>query len=344
MATPSADAPANDRAPHGTGAGQGAGPARRPARPRVRRGEPVSAAMRRIISFYFRKLRRLEAAGGHVGEDAIHEMRVTTRRLRAALRIARPFFRRKLLRPIQQQLRDTAQALGAVRDRDVIAAHVRSYSDRDPAAREKLASWIDELQTQRAQAHQALLDRLAGKHPRKLRRDFQAFLAATAPGAAAASPAANREEPCTAAPMRVCDVVPVAIWAQYCRIRTYETVREPTVESLHALRIEIKRLRYLLEFFQSCLGAGAQSAIDLTVRAQDHLGQLHDAHVAAGFVRSHIAAATALAPASDLAGMATSLAAAESEVAQLRAAFPPIWQQLTRPRFRRELALLLGRL
>jgi len=315
----------------------------RPALPRVRGGEAVVHALRRLISFYSNRLRKLESSNLQVDEETIHETRVATRRLRAGLRIAQPFFRRKLLRPIQAQLRETAQALGAVRDIDVIAAHVRSYASRDPGAPGRLASWTAELQERRARAHQALVDHLATKRSRRLRRDFQAFLTATAPGRT------PRRDPAPGAPSglpppRVCDVIPATIWTQYGRVRAYTAIDELSIEALHALRIEIKRLRYLLEFFQSCLGAGAQPAIELAVRAQDHLGQLHDAHVAAGFVRSHIAVATTREPGPDIASMAIYLTAAEAEVAELRAAFPPIWRQLRGVRFRRDLAALLGRL
>ncbi len=66
-------------------------------------------------------------------------------------------------------------------------------------------------------------------------------------------------------------------------MRAYETSFSddllPALEVFHALRIQTKYLRYLLEFAQPLLGnAGEQLEVQLR-ELQEHLGKLNDAHV-----------------------------------------------------------------
>jgi len=87
----------------------------------------------------------------------------------------------------------------------------------------------------------------------------------------------------SAGPQLVRHVLPAAIWEHYGRVRAYETVLGwASLEMIHALRIEGKRLRYLLEFFSEVLGPGPAPAIEALVALQDHIGELHDADVAIG--------------------------------------------------------------
>jgi CHAD domain-containing protein len=80
--------------------------------------------------------------------------------------------------------------------------------------------------------------------------------------------------------------LPAEIWGQYGRVRAYDTIFAwASIETIHALRIESKRLRYLLEFFSEVLGPGVAEAIDAMVALQDHAGELHDVDVTIGLLR-----------------------------------------------------------
>jgi CHAD domain-containing protein len=97
-----------------------------------------------------------------------------------------------------------------------------------------------------------------------------------------------------------------------------------------------------LEFFQGVLGARAAPAIELAIRAQDHLGRLNDAWVAAGMLRQYIAEAGS-PDASGLASAAEYLADLHREVETRMQTFPPLWQEIIGPAYRRRLARLLAR-
>jgi len=222
----------------------------------------------------------------------------------------------------------------------VILAHAQAYAERQPEGGPDLDGWLDTLRSRRAVALDALREYLAGKRFRRLRSEVQAFLhgistrEVTEAEAVAAAGASGS--------VRVRDVLPAALWAQYSTVRAHEVVAEPTPELLHGLRIEFKRLRYLMEFFQGVLGARAIPAIELAVRAQDHLGRLNDAWVAAGMLRAYIGEAGS-PDSSSLASAAAYLADLHREVEALTQEFPPLWQEITGPIYRRRLARLLAR-
>jgi CHAD domain-containing protein len=345
---PPARASETASAPHAGDAGSGAKKKPRARRPRIRATDPMAEAFCKVLAFHFGRLKKLEGAAFEADEEAVHDMRVSIRRLRAALRIARPFFRRKVLRPLQRDMQTTAQALGAVRDLDVILAHAQKYVEGQPAGEDGLKGWIAALQTRRADAHGALQGHLAAKRFVRFRKNFEAFLAeakATArPEADSPADAGAASGGLAFAPdgPRVRDVIPVAIWTQYGTVRAYEALSKPSIEELHALRIEIKRFRYLLEFFEGVLGKRSRPMIEFVIRAQDHLGRLHDTWVAAGVLRTHVASEV-LSHAGDLAGIAAYLSALQVETETLRTSFPELWKDLSGRVFRLRLAKLLSR-
>ncbi len=310
--------------------------ARRAKRFGLRPTDPMPEAGRRIMAFHFARLRKLESAAAESDEEAIHDMRVAIRRLRAAFRIAGPYYKRKTVRSFRADLRDLADHLGAARDLDVILNHGLAFAERQPADAPKLDAWLDHLKARRADAQRDLVQLLGSKRFVKFVEVFEAFV--TEPGAAVTTGDHPNGSP------RVCDVIPAAVWTQYSVVRAYEAVERPSLESLHALRIEFKRLRYLLEFFQEVLGAGTAHLIELTVRAQDHLGLLHDADVAAKMLGAYLAEhATSGMGAGDLAAVVAYLSEVQAEIQARQDQFPELWREITDKSFRKQLATLLSK-
>jgi CHAD domain-containing protein len=78
-----------------------------------------------------------EHSGGVLSLDdvePVHDMRVATRRLRAALEMFRPCFPRKRYRAALKPLKALADALGERRDRDVSIEFLQGFLDDAPAA------------------------------------------------------------------------------------------------------------------------------------------------------------------------------------------------------------------
>jgi CHAD domain-containing protein len=324
---------ADQRKPSLGAAPDASGRQRRSKRPRVRAGDPMAEAGRAIMAFHFARLRKLEAAASDADEEAIHDMRVAIRRVRAAFRIVRPYYKRKTVKSFQSELRALADELGAARDLDVLIKHAAAFAERQSPDAPKIDAYLDYLRARRANAQQKLLAHLASKRQAKFNEAFEVFVKAPGAGVEPVDHRAGRA--------RVRDVIPAAIWQQYSSVRAYETIENPPIETLHALRIDFKRLRYLLEFFRGILGRSTEQLITLAVQAQDHLGLLQDATVAASTLRQYVAENVMLG-ANDLTAVAAYLAAIQEEIQSRREQFPLLFSEITGKPFRRHLARLLS--
>lgn len=90
-------------------------------------------AARKILQAQFRKMMD-NAPGTRQGDDieALHDMRVASRRLRAALSIFAKVFPGDEFRRLDRQIGDITDALGAVRDLDVQLDYLRNYRNTLP--------------------------------------------------------------------------------------------------------------------------------------------------------------------------------------------------------------------
>jgi CHAD domain-containing protein len=101
----------------------------------------------------------------------VHDMRVATRRLRAALEILEPCFPRKRHHKTLKKVKALANALGERRDADVEIAMLASLLDEaGKADRDALLALIEELRVRQAEANEELALYVAPKRLKKLRR------------------------------------------------------------------------------------------------------------------------------------------------------------------------------
>ena len=250
--------------------------------PAARPDEPLAEAGRRILRFHYERMVANED-GTREGKDieALHHMRVATRRQRAAFRIVEPYFRRKAIRAFQGELRTAAGYLGAVRDLDVLIEAAEGHrSSLGSAAAQGFEPLLDEWRGKRDACREELLAYLSGDDYEAFKESYGAFLSSAGAGLKDAAPDDAPE------PHLVRHVLPAEIWDHYGRVRAYERVLAwASIETIHAMRIQCKRLRYLLEFFSDALGRGASEAVEALVALQDHTGELHDVDVTIGLLR-----------------------------------------------------------
>jgi CHAD domain-containing protein len=89
--------------------------------------------------------------------ERVHDMRVATRRLRAALEIFEPCFPPKELGAALAQVKAIADALGERRDRDVTIAALEGFAAGMPAPdRPGVQTLIERLRAEQAEANEAL--------------------------------------------------------------------------------------------------------------------------------------------------------------------------------------------
>ncbi len=103
--------------------------------------------------------------------ERVHDMRVATRRLRAALELFEPCFPAKRWRKALKRVKKLADALGERRDRDVTLEFLAEFGEEAPDAdREELERLVAELHDEQRQANEELEPFVAKKQLRKLRK------------------------------------------------------------------------------------------------------------------------------------------------------------------------------
>jgi CHAD domain-containing protein len=114
--------------------------------------------------------------------EPLHDMRVATRRLRAALEVFEACFPRKRFRKALKRVKALADALGERRDRDVEIELLAGFAEAAPEAeRAALAARIATLREEQRAANEALAPRLAAKQLDKLRRRLEKLVAEAGP-------------------------------------------------------------------------------------------------------------------------------------------------------------------
>ncbi|MBZ0288192.1 MAG: CHAD domain-containing protein [Anaerolineae bacterium] len=205
--------------------------------------------------------------------EDVHDMRVGIRRMRSTIRLMKPYIKRKDIRAYNRDLRRLGRALGEVRDLDVMIEHVKTYqATLDAEGQSSLQMVVDELNSRQAEARAALNDYFDSKAYHRFIKSFCDFLM---------QPLPERGHKNGVAPYQVRHVLPMLIYDRLAAVRAYETIlREADPKTLHALRIEFKRLRYLLSLFQEVLGPQAGEVVVEIRTIQDDLGHLNDGTVA----------------------------------------------------------------
>jgi CHAD domain-containing protein len=203
-------------------------------------------------------------------------------------------------------------------------------ADLDPL----FATWLEHRQAARAK----MLAYLDGKRYQRFVREFGSFLDEEGAGALLPPPG----KPVA---YQVYQIVPTLIYGRYETVRGYEPVlADASLETLHALRIDCKRLRYALEFFREVLGPEARAVIKDVVTIQDHLGDLNDADVACRLMIEFLDGWSAREGRErvHIGGVTRYLVARQNELRALVDSFPQAWRNLNRPEVRRQLALAVS--
>ena len=307
-------------------------------------GDPMAEAGRKILRFHFARMLNHES-GTRLGEDVeeLHKMRVATRRMRAAFIVFNDAYQTQTIKYYIKGLRTTGRALGRVRDLDVFLEKANLYlasltEDQRDGLSPLLRYWNDQRDTARIE----LVNYLDSDRYQKFKRKFNIFL--STPGAGALP--VPRETPY---PNRVREIAPLLIYACLADVRAYEPfLVNASIENLHALRIDLKKLRYTIEFFKDVLGPEVELVITEMKNMQDHLGDLNDAQVAAQSIQTFIDGwdieqeDLPISERQNPEAIVSYMASRHAELHQLSVQFSDAWAHFNRPEFSRNLALSIS--
>lgn len=201
--------------------------------------------------------------------EAVHDMRVATRRLRSALRDFALVLRKRPLKKINKDLKKLADALGAARDEDVaiIALEKLQKKAKDTAVKSGIEKLIADRRANRQRAQLDLTQTLAASSIEDLSRRFSAALDDAAQGKKRAKTLSFTDAG-RAAVLKSLD--------EFCGLSA--SLYAPNeIKELHRLRISAKRLRYALELFTACWGDALVPFAEEISEMQSFLGEVHDA-------------------------------------------------------------------
>jgi CHAD domain-containing protein len=283
--------------------------------------------------------------GTRLGEniEALHDMRVATRRLRASFEVFGDSFEPKALKPHLKRLRAAGRALGSVRDLDVFMEKAQRYLDGlPPDTPHGLDALLQGWQIQREQARAKMLAYLDSREYQILKDDFYIFVNTLGAGASPL-PIGNPT------PHRVSELVPALIYERLAAVRAYDSViADAPVEQLHALRIEFKKLRYTVEYFRDVLGQESKEIINEFKGLQDHLGDLNDANVAIQILQEFLDEYSKKfkgdeqPPEMEIQAINAYIAFRQDERDRLKQSFPEAWAHFNRPEFMQTLAMAIS--
>ncbi|MBI5516056.1 MAG: CHAD domain-containing protein [Deltaproteobacteria bacterium] len=192
---------------------------------------------------------------------AVHDVRVTLRRVRVALRLSRPLFGRFLADEVRAGFAGFQRATGTLRDDEVLLDTVRGLGLPDAA----LTRWCAQrLRRQRALRRAAV--RLSQGPALARARGLLWFLTEL--------PTRPRRA------QGLHHFAAAAVKRQARRVRDLGEVALTDPTGLHALRIAYKRLRYALVLLAPGLPEDAHARAREASRHQDALGAAHDLTVA----------------------------------------------------------------
>jgi len=102
--------------------------------------------------------------------ERVHDMRVATRRLRAALEVFAPCFPKQAHRQTLREVKRLADGLGERRDRDVAISSLGGFNEQMPAPdRRGISSLIGKLREEQAEANVALAPLVDSQNLKALR-------------------------------------------------------------------------------------------------------------------------------------------------------------------------------
>ena len=114
------------------------------------------------------------------------------------------------------------------------------------------------------------------------------------------------------------------------------------LDTLHELRLQVKRLRDLLQVVGPVTGPTTAAIAQTLVGLQDALGAMNDAAVASAWLRAYLASTPKTVEPAEAAAIGRFAMMLEERVAVARARVPPAWRRVTGPDGRRRIARLIG--
>jgi CHAD domain-containing protein len=202
--------------------------------------------------------------------DAVHDLRVWSRRLQQVLVTMYPKPRPQQANDVVRALRRARRALGEWRDCDVLIALLerRMHRVRNPQEHRAWEEACEAVKERRARAMRQGRRKLAHRRLFAVGQNIARLKPSAAPGAGGADGAPADPAPALSAAIRAAQ--------RQWRLSLAHALETTELADIHAFRIQSKRLRYRVELARDLGADGAGLVLKLLKSLQDDLGRLHD--------------------------------------------------------------------
>lgn len=209
----------------------------------------------------------------NIDPEFLHDFRIAVRKTRSAFSQIKGIFPKHVVDRYRKQFSWLGTLTGPARDMDVYLIKFEGYCELLPdEMRTHLHSLRSAIIDKKMSSYKALAKRLEGKRYRRLLTDYRKFLESPAP---VNTRLHNADRP-------IKSLADSRIWKMYHRVikEGLAIGEESPDEDLHELRKTCKKLRYLIEFFQSLYDPEMIGhLIETLKKLQDNLGDFNDLHV-----------------------------------------------------------------
>lgn len=230
--------------------------------------DPAGLAARKVLRKHLEAMLAREP-GTRLGDDIedLHQMRVATRRLRAALSLFREVLPVRS-EAVREQFRWLGTLLGDVRDLDVQIERIEAWREQGDVDADSAEYLTGRLEERRVRARSVMLAGLDSARYDRLVASAQRLLES---GLGRRGPAH--------APVAL--VGPSLIERRHRAVRKAGDKLDPGSDpaEFHAMRIRVKRLRYAIEYLSDLYGKPAKEYVGRLVALQDLLGEHQDDYV-----------------------------------------------------------------
>jgi CHAD domain-containing protein len=214
-------------------------------------------------------LKRRDEVQGKGDAEAVHDLRVATRRLQEVLDLFEPVLPGKETRRVRRRARSIRHHFAEVRDKDVLHELVRALRPATPASQRAAVAALERTLRDQADDERRALAHTNGHaalQVKGIRKRLEALL-----------------ERFGKQPARPALVARAARAGLARRMRELERARRAASSGrplpAHRLRIAVKRWRYALEILDASNLGPFTGAIEAARRVQEKLGALHDLDV-----------------------------------------------------------------
>jgi CHAD domain-containing protein len=234
---------------------------------------PTREATGRIVRVMLKlAVSNLPGVVNDLDTEFLHDYRICLRKIRSVLSLVKGGYPAEGTRQMRTILGDLARQTNRLRDLDVYLLTRRDYlAALPPAFRPALDRMFDDFSAERDKEFRRVTSKLAGPVVHRLLHQVLDFFSE-----------GTSHKPSPASDLPVGPLVFAGIYRRYRTIRKIASGIDAVTpdEGIHQLRIECKKLRYLMEFFNELIPKEAGAPLQkLLRRLQGRLGEFNDASV-----------------------------------------------------------------